>query len=73
MDTAEIRPVRGTPGGNEFDHRDMERMGKKQELKRRFHFLSIWGYGIILAGSWEFALINFVYRYPMAALPELSI
>lgn len=52
-----------TPGhtskmlGNEWDQRDMVRMGKKQELRREFHFFSITGYAMILGCSWEFALM----------------
>ena len=47
-------------GGNEWDKRGMERIGKKQELRREFHFFSITGYAMILGCSWEFALINVV-------------
>ena len=52
-----------TPGatleklGNAWDQRDMVRMGKKQELRREFHFFSITGYALILGCSWEFALM----------------
>ena len=52
-----------TPGdiskkmGNKWDQRDMVRMGKKQELRREFHFFSITGYAMILGCSWEFALM----------------
>ncbi|KAK6819479.1 hypothetical protein PG987_015962 [Apiospora arundinis] len=35
------------------DRRDMTRMGKKQELKRNFRFLSIFGFTMILMQSWE--------------------
>jgi len=34
--------------GNQYDQRDMVRMGKKQELRRDFQFFSIWGYAVIL-------------------------
>ncbi|KAL9580947.1 MAG: hypothetical protein Q9203_006100 [Teloschistes exilis] len=43
--------------GNEWDRRGMARIGKKQELRRGFHFFSITGYAMILGCSWEFALI----------------
>ena len=52
-----------TPGdteeklGNEWDQRGMVRIGKKQELRREFHFFSITGYAMILGCSWEFALM----------------
>ena len=43
--------------GNEWDRRGMVRIGKKQELRREFHFFSITGYAMILGCSWEFALM----------------
>ena len=43
--------------GTEWDQRGMLRMGKKQELRREFRFLSITGYAMILGCSWEFALM----------------
>lgn len=43
--------------GNEWDQRGMERIGKKQELRREFQFFSITGYAMILGCSWEFALM----------------
>ena len=52
-----------TPGdtleklGNDWDQRGMVRIGKKQELRREFHFFSITGYAMILGCSWEFALM----------------
>lgn len=39
------------------DQRGMIRMGKKQELRRQFHFFSITGYAVILGCSWEFAMM----------------
>ncbi len=52
-----------TPGdtleklGNDWDQAGMVRIGKKQELRREFHFFSITGYAMILGCSWEFALM----------------
>jgi len=46
--------------GTEWDARGMLRIGKKQELRREFRFISITGYAMILGCSWEFALINVV-------------
>ena len=43
--------------GNDWDQRGMARIGKKQELRREFHFFSITGYAMILGCSWEFALM----------------
>ncbi|CZT20570.1 uncharacterized protein RCC_06428 [Ramularia collo-cygni] len=43
------------------DNRDMRRLGKKQELKRRFRFFSIVGYVIVLGLTWEFSLTTSVF------------
>jgi len=50
--------------GTEWDQRGMTRIGKKQELRREFQFVSITGYAMILGCSWEFALINVVLSLP---------
>lgn len=42
--------------GNAQDRADMYRMGKAQEMKRNFRFLSIFGFSMILMASWEFSL-----------------
>ncbi|KAK7981391.1 hypothetical protein PG988_003629 [Apiospora saccharicola] len=42
--------------GNARDRRDMTRMGKAQELKRNFRFLSIFGFSMILMQAWESVL-----------------
>ncbi|KAK5723811.1 hypothetical protein LTR15_005511 [Elasticomyces elasticus] len=38
-----------------YDRRDMRRLGRIQEVKRRFRFFSIVGYMVILASTWEYA------------------
>ena len=43
------------------DKRDMRRLGRKQEMKRRFRFFSIVGYMVILASTWESALVTSVF------------
>ncbi|KAK4494302.1 hypothetical protein PRZ48_014600 [Zasmidium cellare] len=45
----------------ENDVRDMKRLGKKQELKRRFRFFTIGGYIMLLGLTWEFALTTSVF------------
>ena len=40
---------RGTAG----DQKDMYRMGKRQELRRNFGFVSIFGYSMVLMATWE--------------------
>ncbi|KAH8646232.1 amino acid/polyamine transporter I [Xylariales sp. PMI_506] len=42
--------------GNSADVADMYRMGKTQELRRNFRFLSIFGFSMILMASWETSL-----------------
>ncbi|OCT47673.1 putative amino-acid permease PB24D3.02c [Cladophialophora carrionii] len=39
--------------GTVDDQRDMFRMGKHQELRRNFRFVSIFGFSMILMASWE--------------------
>jgi choline transport protein len=39
--------------GNVADRADMHRMGKTQELKRGFRFISIFGFCTIVMGTWE--------------------
>jgi choline transport protein len=40
---------KGTAG----DQKDMYRMGKQQELRRNFRFVSIFGYSMVLMATWE--------------------
>ncbi|KAF2275264.1 amino acid transporter [Westerdykella ornata] len=51
--------------GTDFDQRDMHRMGKFQELRRNFRFVTIFGFTMVLMATWEaqldaniFGLIN---------------
>jgi len=43
------------------DARDMRRLGRTQLVKRRFRFFSIVGYMVVLAATWESALISLVF------------
>lgn len=45
---------RGTAG----DQKDMYRMGKQQELRRNFRFVSIFGYSMVLMATWETVLTS---------------
>ncbi|OQO08167.1 hypothetical protein B0A48_06961 [Cryoendolithus antarcticus] len=52
-------------GGNANDQHDMVRMGKKQETRRNFRFVTIFGFTMVLMATWEaqfsasiFVLIN---------------
>lgn len=38
--------------GTQDDQKDMHRMGKNQELRRNFQFVSIFGYSMILMATW---------------------
>ena len=42
--------------GTAEDQKDMHRMGKTQELRRNFRFVSIFGYSMILMSTWETVL-----------------
>lgn len=39
--------------GTGNDQHDMYRMGKKQEMRRNFKFLSIFGFTMVLMATWE--------------------
>lgn len=43
-------------GGTDGDQKDMYRMGKQQELRRNFRFVSIFGYSMVLMATWETVL-----------------
>ncbi|KAH6838420.1 amino acid permease-like protein [Alternaria rosae] len=45
-------------GGTAHDAEDMQRMGKKQELRRNFRLISIIGFVVVLQSTWESALIS---------------
>ena len=50
------KPKVSEKAGTPDDQRDMLRMGKKQELRRNFRFLSIFAYSMVLMATWETAL-----------------
>ena len=39
--------------GTKSDQRDMWRMGKSQEMRRNFRFVSIFGFTMLVMCSWE--------------------
>ncbi|KAF1850649.1 amino acid transporter [Cucurbitaria berberidis CBS 394.84] len=49
-------PIVSEKKGTYDDQKDMHRMGKTQELRRNFRFVSIFGYSMILMASWETVL-----------------
>ena len=40
------------------DQKNMYRMGKQQELRRNFRFVSIFGYSMVLMATWETILTS---------------
>ena len=44
--------------GTDADQQDMNRLGKKQVLRREFRFISIVGFICILQSTWEGALLS---------------
>lgn len=42
---------------NKFDQRDMQRLGKTQEMKRNFRSLSMLSFVVIVQSTWEFVLV----------------
>ncbi|CAO2653632.1 Nn.00g030430.m01.CDS01 [Neocucurbitaria sp. VM-36] len=53
-------PVVSEKKGTPDDQKDMHRMGKTQELRRNFRFVSIFGYSMILMATWETALTTLI-------------
>ena len=45
-------------GATATDQQDMHRLGKKQELRRNFRFLSIFGYSLLLGNGWVLSTIG---------------
>ena len=48
-------------GGTRHDVHDMSRMGKRQELRRNFRFISIVGFVMVLQSTWESVLLAAQY------------
>lgn len=63
--TQTAESIHGPDAGTQTDMRDMWRMGKRQQLRRNFRFLSVFGFIMILTCVWEgvlsigvFGLVN---------------
>ncbi|TKA68828.1 hypothetical protein B0A55_08729, partial [Friedmanniomyces simplex] len=52
------QPQYGEKYDASHDKRDMYRLGRKQELKRRFKYFSIAGYVVVLGNTWEFSVVT---------------
>ncbi|KAG9637612.1 amino acid transporter, partial [Aureobasidium melanogenum] len=57
-DAEDAAATEATKGGTKDDDYDMRRMGKLQELRRNFRFVSIWGFSLLLGNAWVVALIS---------------
>ena len=58
--------------GSPVDRRDMWRMGKKQELRRNFRFLPIFGFAAVLMITWEGIFASVSYAIPNGGLPPMA-
>jgi choline transport protein len=54
---AHLRGSKADHGHTKKDARDMQRMGKQQELRRNFRTLSTLAFTVILQGAWEVLLV----------------
>jgi len=52
----EIREVDALES-NRYDQRDMQRLGKRQEMRRNYRTLSMLSFTIIVQATWEFILV----------------
>ena len=59
-DTDEVT-IQEQKGGTRHDVHDMNRMGKRQELRRNFRFISIVGFIMVLQSTWESVLLAAQY------------
>ena len=55
------KTIREQKGGTRQDVCDMSRMGKRQELRRDFRFISIVGFVMVLQSTWESILLAAQY------------
>ena len=51
------------------DQHDMRRMGKQQELRRNFRFVSIFGYSMVLMATWE-TMLTYVRLHSLLTPPD---
>ena len=57
--------------GTVYDQKDMARVGKQQELRRNFRFISILGFTAVLMSTWEAVLITAGYGLTNGGLAGL--
>lgn len=64
-DDAQVQQIdEGNRYDPSYDKRDMKRLGRRQELKRRFRYFSLVGYMLILASCWENVLLSSIFSLP---------
>ncbi len=61
VDSSEETAIQEQKGGTRHDVYDMSRMGKRQELRRNFRFVSIVGFVMVLQSTWESILLAAQY------------
>ena len=61
MDSNNETILQEPKGGTRHDVHDMNRMGKRQELRRNFRFVSIVGFVMVLQSTWESVLLAAQY------------
>ena len=54
--------------GTTIDQQNMQRLGKKQELRRNFRFISVVGFTAVLMCTWEAILFAVSYILPNGGL-----
>ena len=61
IDYSNESAIQEQKGGSKHDVYDMSRMGKRQELRRNFRFISIVGFVMVLQSTWESILLAAQY------------
>lgn len=63
----------GQWGDTSHDIRDMLRMGKKQEFKRNFSFLSAIGFVSVYMATWEYAILSTSFDRTLSLIAIVDI
>ena len=71
VDGAPGQPTSGPKAGTSYDRKDMARLGKRQELRRNFQFVPIFGFAACLMITWEAVLAAASYALPNGGRPAV--
>lgn len=71
VEGAPEQPTTGPRAGTSSDRKDMARLGKRQELRRNFQFIPIFGFAACLMITWEAVLAAASYALPNGGRPAL--